>query len=223
MKNIPTALYALAATIWLVLGVLNFNVIYLGLAIVFFVLAAKKRKGRGVTVTVSVSCFVPKPFTPFQWESQNSFTELERKQKLLREHITSRKIDYKYHDAKVSRLEAVFAKGDRRLGKALALAVEKGQKFDAWDEFFSYDAWMGYFEESGIDPAFYANRVMAETELLPWDFIDIGVTKRFLLSEKHKAYDEQTTPDCRTKCSACGASTLCDGKGCSAHPVQEEV
>ena len=183
---------------------------------------AKKRKGRGVTVTVSVSCFVPKPFTPFQWEAQNDFEELERKQKLLREHITSRKIDYKYHDAKVSRLEAVFAKGDRRLGKALAYAVEQGQKFDAWDEFFSYENWMSYFAATEIDPAFYANRTMGEDELLPWDFIDIGVTKKFLLSEKHKAEAETTTPDCRTKCSACGANTLCGGKGCPAHPVSKE-
>ena len=99
--------------------------------------------------------------------------------------------------------------------------MEKGQKFDAWDEFFSYENWMGYFADTGIDPAFYANRVMGETELLPWDFIDIGVTKRFLLSEKHKAEAETTTPDCRTKCSACGANTLCGGKGCSAHPVKE--
>ncbi|MBQ3153951.1 MAG: TIGR03960 family B12-binding radical SAM protein, partial [Clostridia bacterium] len=178
---------------------------------------AKKRKGRGVTVTVSVSCFVPKPFTPFQWEAQNSFEELERKQKLLRDHITSRKIDYKYHDAKVSRLEAVFAKGDRRLGKALAEAVARNQRFDAWDEFFSYENWMDIFADTGIDPAFYANRVMGEAELLPWDFIDIGVTKSFLLREKHKAESGETTPDCRTKCSACGANRYCDG-GCSAHP-----
>jgi len=178
---------------------------------------AKKRKGRGVTVTVSVSCFVPKPFTPFQWEAQNDFAELERKQKLLRDHITSRKIDYKYHDAKVSRLEAVFAKGDRRLGKALAEAVARNQRFDAWDEFFSYENWMDIFADTGIDPAFYANRVMGETELLPWDFIDIGVTKSFLLREKHHAEAGETTPDCRTKCSACGANRYCDG-GCSAHP-----
>lgn len=178
---------------------------------------AKKRKGRGVTVTVSVSCFVPKPFTPFQWEAQNDFEELERKQRLLRDHITSRKIDYKYHDAKFSRLEAVFAKGDRRLGKALAEAVARNQRFDAWDEFFSYENWMDIFADTGIDPAFYANRVMGEAELLPWDFIDIGVTKSFLLREKHKAESGETTPDCRTKCSACGANRYCDG-GCSAHP-----
>ncbi len=170
---------------------------------------AKKRKGRSVSVTVSVSCFVPKPFTPFQWDKQDSPDELERKQKLLREHIKTKKIDYKYHDARVSRLEAVFAKGDRRLGKALAEAVKQDQRFDAWDEYFDYDKWMRIFADVGIDPAFYANREAGQDELLPWDFIDIGVTKRFLLRERKKAYDGETTPDCRTQCSGCGANKLC--------------
>lgn len=170
---------------------------------------SKKRTGRSVNVTVSVSCFVPKPFTPFQWEGQTPAEELERKQKLLRECIRSRKIDYKYHDAQVSFLEAVFARGNRRLGRALAEAVKRGQRFDAWDEFFDFDRWMQIFADLGMDPAFYANRTMGEEELLPWDFIDIGVSKRFLLAERHRAQAEQTTPDCRTKCSGCGASGLC--------------
>ncbi len=170
---------------------------------------AQKRKGRSVSVTVSVSCFVPKPFTPFQWDPQDTAEQLERKQKLLRESIRSRKIDYKYHDARVSRIEAVFAKGDRRLGRALAEAVRRGQRFDAWDEFFDYDRWMTIFDDLGIDPSFYANREMREDELLPWDFIDIGVTKSFLLSERRRAQQAQTTPDCRTKCSGCGAVALC--------------
>lgn len=170
---------------------------------------SQKRTGRSVNVTVSVSCFVPKPFTPFQWEGQTRLEELERKQKLLRDCIRSRKIDYKYHDAKVSHLEAILAKGNRRLGQALAEAVRRGQRFDAWDEFFDYDRWMQVFADLGIDPAFYANRTMGEDELLPWDFLDIGVSKRFLLAERHRAQAEQTTPDCRTKCSGCGASALC--------------
>lgn len=178
---------------------------------------AEKRRGRSVSVTVSVSCFVPKPFTPFQWEAQDTAEQLERKQRLLREQIRTRKIDYKYHDARVSHLEAVFARGDRRLGKALAEAVRRGQRFDAWDEFFDYDRWMQVFADVGIDPAFYANRTWGEEELLPWDFIDIGVTKQFLLAEKHRAYAEQTTPDCRTQCSGCGAVTLCrDACSCNA-------
>ncbi|MBR4467060.1 MAG: TIGR03960 family B12-binding radical SAM protein, partial [Clostridia bacterium] len=170
-----------------------------------------KRSGRSVGVTVSVSCFVPKPFTPFQWDAQDSLEELERKQMLLRGEIRSRKIDYKYHDARVSRLEAVFAKGDRRLGKALAEAVRRGQRFDAWDEYFDYDRWMEIFDVCGIDPAFYANRQLSEDELLPWDFIDIGVTRQFLLHEREKSRRGETTPDCRTKCSGCGAVTLCSG------------
>ena len=170
-----------------------------------------RRSGRSVGVTVSVSCFVPKPFTPFQWDAQDSLEELERKQMLLRGEIRSRKIDYKYHDAQVSRLEAVFAKGDRRLGKALAEAVSRGQRFDAWDEYFDYDRWMDVFASCGIDPSFYANRPFGEDELLPWDFLDIGVTKEFLLRERRKSRRGETTPDCRTKCSGCGAVRLCAG------------
>ena len=173
---------------------------------------SKKRGGRSVGVTVSVSCFVPKPFTPFQWDKQDTLEELERKQKLLRDSIRTRKIDYKYHDAKVSRLEVIFAKGDRKLGKAIAEGVRQGRRFDAWDEFFDYDAWMELFASLGMDPAFYANREMREDELLPWDFIDIGVTKEFLKKERHRSREAVTTPDCRTKCAGCGALTLCKNK-----------
>ena len=183
---------------------------------------SKKRGGRSVNVTVSVSCFVPKPFTPFQWEKQDSLEELERKQKLLRDSIHTKKVDYKYHDARVSRLEVIFAKGDRRLGKAIAEGVKQGRHFDAWDEFFDYDAWMELFASCGIDPDFYANREQKEDELLPWDFIDIGVTKDFLLKERHRSREAVTTPDCRTKCSACGASTLCtDKEKCSCFERRE--
>ena len=182
---------------------------------------SQKRPGRSVNVTVSVSCFVPKPFTPFQWEGQTAPDELERRQKLLRDCIRSRKIDYKYHDARVSRLEAIFARGDRRLGRALAEAVRRGQRFDAWDEFFDYDRWMGIFDDLGIDPSFYANRTFGEDELLPWDFLDIGVSKKFLLSERHKAQAARTTPDCRTKCAGCGASALCRER-CSCDEWREE-
>lgn len=182
---------------------------------------SQKRPGRSVNVTVSVSCFVPKPFTPFQWEGQTAPDELERRQKLLRDCIRSRKIDYKYHDARVSRLEAIFARGDRRLGRALAEAVRRGQRFDAWDEFFDYDRWMEIFDDLGIDPSFYANRAFGEDELLPWDFLDIGVSKKFLLSERHKAQAARTTPDCRTKCAGCGASALCRER-CSCDEWREE-
>ncbi|HAN21307.1 MAG: B12-binding domain-containing radical SAM protein [Clostridiales bacterium GWF2_36_10] len=167
-----------------------------------------KRPKRGVDVTISVSCFVPKPFTPFQWEPQDSLNEMQRKQKLLREAIRTKKISYKYHDAKISQLEAVFAKGDRRLSKALAEAVKVGQRFDGWDELFNYEKWMQIFENTNINPEFYANRRISFDETLAWDHIDIGVTKKFLLNEVEKAYNEVVTPDCRTGCSGCGAKCV---------------
>ncbi len=166
------------------------------------------RPKKPVQVTVSVSCFVPKPHTPFQWEPQDSLESLVDKQKFLGEKITDRKVRYNWHEAKVSRLEAVFSKGDRRLSKAIAHAVSKGMHFDAWDEYFDYDKWMEVFEECGIDPSFYANRRMSYDEILPWDVIDIGVNKSFLISENKKAYESKTTPNCKEKCSGCGANKL---------------
>ena len=166
------------------------------------------RPKKPVSVTVSVSCFVPKPHTPFQWEPQDSLESLRSKQEFLAEKITDRKIRYNWHEAKVSRLEAVFSKGDRRLSKAISLAQAKGVRFDAWDEFFDYDKWMEIFAECGIDPDFYANRRMSYDEILPWDVIDIGVSKRFLISESKKAYKSETTFNCKEKCSGCGANKL---------------
>ena len=163
---------------------------------------------RAPTVSVSVSCFVPKPFTPFQWEAQDPVDELVRKQQHLRSCITDRKIKYHHHDARVSHIEAVLALGDRRLSKALLLAHERGFGFDAWDEYFDAEAWMKVFADSGIDTAFYANRRREDDEILPWDIIDVGVTKEFLLREKRKAYEEKTTPSCREQCSGCGANCL---------------
>ena len=166
------------------------------------------RSRKPVSVTVSVSCFVPKPHTPFQWEPQNSLEELCDKQKYLAEKITDRKIRYSWHEAKVSRLEAVFSKGNRRLSKAILLAQQKGMRFDAWDEHFDYDKWMQVFDECGIDPDFYATRRMGYDEILPWDVIDIGVSKKFMISESKKAYESVTTPNCKEKCSGCGANKL---------------
>ncbi len=167
-----------------------------------------RNKARQVAVTVSVSCFIPKPFTPFQWEKQDTLDEMLRKQKVVGDGITDRKVRYNWHEAKVSHLEAVFARGDRRLSAALIEANKRGIKFDSWDECFDYDKWMDVFAAVGIDPAFYANREFGEDETLPWDVIDCGVTKKFLLDERHKAYEEATTENCRDKCSACGASKL---------------
>ena len=175
---------------------------------------SKKRQGggRGVNVTISVSCLVPKPFTPFQWAAQDSLEELERKQQLLKSEIKTKKISYKYHDARVSRIEAVFARGDRKLGKALYEAYNRNMMLDGWDEYFSYDKWIETIESVGLDASFYANRAFDLDELLPWDFIDIGVTKKFMRLEYEKAIKEITTPDCRTKCSGCGAASLCNDK-----------
>lgn len=173
-----------------------------------------RNKARSPQVTVSVSCFIPKPFTPFQWEAQDSRETLEMKQNYLAEKITDRKVRYIHHDSKTSHIEAVLARGDRRLGAALELACEEDFVFDAWDEFFNYEKWLSIFERTGIDPAFYANRKFGMDEVLPWDIIDCGVEKEFFKRECEKAYKEATTPNCREKCSGCGANKLGGERSC---------
>jgi radical SAM family uncharacterized protein len=174
----------------------------------------KRNKGRSPQVTVSVSCFVPKPFTPFQWEAQDTKESFEEKQKFLAEKITDRKIKFAHHDSGTSRIEAVLARGDRKLSSALELACNEGFMFDSWDEFFDYDRWMSVFERCGIDTDFYANRQFGLDEILPWDIIDCGVEKSFFKREREKAYAESTTPNCREKCSACGANKLGGERSC---------
>lgn len=178
-----------------------------------------KPKGKAVEVSISVSCFVPKAHTPFQWEGQDTYEELIRKQRLLRESITTRKIRYSWHEAKVSRLEAVFARGDRRLSKALIKASERGLMFDGWDEYFSYEKWNEIFDEVGIDTDYYANRAFGFDEILPWSHISCGVDIEFLKAEAIKARKESTTPDCRTKCSNCGVMKK---YGCKVHQITWE-
>ena len=173
-----------------------------------------RNKGKKPQVTISVSCFIPKPFTSFQWEAQDTMEMLAEKQEYLGSQISDRKIRYTHHDAKVSRIEAVLARGDRRLAPALALACKEGFMFDSWDECFDYDKWISVLERTGIDPAFYANRAFGLDEVLPWDIIDCGVTKEFLRRERDKAYGENTTPHCREKCSGCGANRLGGEKTC---------
>ena len=168
----------------------------------------KRPKGRSPQVTISVSCFIPKPFTPFQWEAQDTMEMLAEKQEYLGSKVTDRKVRYTHHDAKVSRIEAVLARGNRKLSAALALAAEEGFCFDAWDEFFDYDRWLSVFARTGIDPAFFANRAFGLDEILPWDIIDCGVTKEFFKRERARAYAAATTPNCREKCSGCGANRL---------------
>lgn len=178
---------------------------------VFYSIPKEIRKGRQLTVTVSTSSFVPKPFTPFQWEPQDKIETLVEKQKMLKENIKTKSISYNWHQSHVSFLEAVFAKGDRRLGEVLIAAQKKGCKFDGWDEHFDYNKWLEAFADSGVDPEFYAYRRIPHTEILPWDHIDIGVKKEHLMKEHDLAYKELTTPSCREKCSSCGATSFGGG------------
>lgn len=163
-------------------------------------------KGRGVQVSVSVATFVPKPFTPFQFEPQDTQEMIEHKQNLLLDSIKTKKIKVSYHDPNVSALEVILAKGDRRLCKAIYTAWKKGCRFDSWSEYFMYDKWLEAFAECGIRPAFYANRRFGYDEILPWDHLDYLVSKNFLIRENKTAHQSETTPNCRIKCSGCGVN-----------------
>ncbi|MBR5614245.1 MAG: TIGR03960 family B12-binding radical SAM protein [Clostridia bacterium] len=178
---------------------------------VFYSIPKEIRRGRSVTVTVSTSSFVPKPFTPFQWEPQNRIETLIEKQKLLKDNIKTKSISYNWHQSHVSFLEAVFAKGDRRLSDVLIAAQQKGCRFDGWDEHFEYEKWLEAFKDCGVDPEFYAYRKIDHAEILPWDHIDIGVKKEYLMKEHDRAYEEVTTPSCREKCMGCGAASFGGG------------
>ncbi len=170
-----------------------------------------KPKGKSVNVSVSVASFVPKPFTPFQWEPQDIPETLLEKQKMLVSSVKTRKVSISFHKPFVSFLEGVFARGDRRLGKVIETAWSKGCRFDGWDDCFRYDLWLESFEECGIDPYFYTSRVRSYDEVLPWDHIDYGVSKQFLIIENKKAHLGETTQSCREKCAGCGANKLNGG------------
>lgn len=172
----------------------------------------ERQKGRAVSVSVSCASFVPKPFTPFQWEPQDKPESLIEKQKHLLSSVHSRKISVSYHESKTSVLEGVLARGDRRLGQVIYKAWQKGSKFDSWDEFFNFDNWIEAFGECNLTPEFYANRVRNYDEVFPWDIMDYGIRKEFLIEENKKAHRSETTPHCRIKCSACGANKLNGGK-----------
>lgn len=173
-------------------------------------------KKRGLRVHVATAYFVPKPHTPFQWEKQISQEEYLRRCKLLKSHLYAKAIEYDYHESNLSRLEAVMARGDRRLGNVIVEAVKRGARLDGWDEFFNYEAWMAAFDACKLDPDFYTVRGYAEDEKLPWDTIDVGVSKRFLLCERQRAYSAQITPDCRHGCAGCGANCLLKEVACDA-------
>ena len=171
-------------------------------------------RGRQPQVTISVSPFIPKPFTAFQWEPQDTLEEMLRKQEYVGSCVRDRKVKYNHHDARTCVIEAVLARGDRRLSAALYEACRRGFRFDAWSEYFDYDKWMEVFAAVGIDPAFYANRRFGLDEVLPWDVIDCGVTKAFLKRERAKAFEGVTTPNCREKCAGCGANRLGGVRSC---------
>lgn len=171
-----------------------------------------KPKGKGVTVSVSVASFVPKPFTPFQWEPQDTMDMLVEKQKHLLANVKTHKIQVSWHQSQTSFLEGVLARGDRKLCDVIEKAWQNGCKFDSWDEFFKFDVWQKAFEDCGVEPQFYANRKREYDEILPWDMFDYGIRKDFLVEENKKAHGSVTTPNCRQKCSACGAAKLNGGK-----------
>ena len=193
----------------------------LGIAeLVYKIIQAWKEHGinkkRGLRVHVATAFFVPKPHTPFQWEQQITPQEYLRRCKLLKDHFYSKSIEYDYHSPELSQLEAVFARGDRRLGAVIEEAVSRGAKLDGWDEYFDYNKWRDAFTACGLDEKFYTTRGYGEEEILPWDSIDVGVTKKFLLRERKQAYRGLVTPDCRHGCAGCGANCLLKEVECDA-------
>jgi hypothetical protein len=154
---------------------------------------------------------VPKPFTPFQWAGQNSYEEFMDKHRIVKKSIWRKQVKYSHHDAKLSVIEGVVARGDRKTVQAIIKAWALGARFDGWTEHFKYDVWAQAFEECGLSMAFYAQRQRAYTEILPWDHLSVGVSKEFLIREAENAEKAATTPDCRTACAACGADCFCEG------------
>ena len=174
-----------------------------------------RQKGTGIQVSISCSSFIPKPFTPFQWEPEDNMDSLKAKQAHLLESIPTKKIKVSYHQTPTSLLEGVFARGDRRLSAVILSAFKKGCKFDSWDDKFNFEAWLEAFEENGLDPYFYTQRKREFSELLPWDHLDYGISRAFLERENIKAHNNEVTPHCRIKCAGCGANML-NGGHCDA-------
>ena len=171
----------------------------------------EKPRGKGVNVSASVAVFVPKPFTPFEFEPQDTLAVIEEKQKHLLASLTTKKMSVSYHDAKTSFLEAVFARGDRRLCAVLEAAWRGGCLFDGWGEYFKFDKWLAAFEKCAVSPEFYANRRREYDEIMPWDHLDYGISKKFLVAQNKLAKQGITTSNCREKCAGCGAERF--GKG----------
>ncbi|HWT76850.1 MAG TPA: TIGR03960 family B12-binding radical SAM protein [Mobilitalea sp.] len=185
----------------------------------YYTIPKEQRNGK-VSITSSTSFFVPKPFTPFQWCRMDTGEEFIRKARFLkdkvREQLNQKSIKYRWHEAKLTELEGVFARGDRRISKVIYDAYKAGCIYDSWSEYFDYDKWMKAFEDNGIDIAFYNCREREEDEIFPWDFIDVGVTKEFLLREYKRAKGEKVTPNCKQACFHCGAKVF-GGGVCQEH------
>ena len=175
-----------------------------------------KNKSRGVRITVSTSCFVPKPHTPFQWEAQVSMAEYQRRVQLLREHLRVKTITYNWHDPDTSYIEAILARGDRRLADALELVWKNGGRLDSWGEYFSFQRYLDALAACGLDGDFYAARERSREEILPWSMTSVGVKEQYLWHEREMAYRETITPDCRAQCTGCGANAFCPGGKCDA-------
>ena len=173
-----------------------------------------KNKNRGVRITVSTSCFVPKPHSPFQWEKQNTMDEYIAKVNLLRENIKAKNVVYNWHDPQTSYIEATLSRGDRRMGKVIEKVWRNGGRLEAWTDYFSFDRWMQAFDDASVDPMFYAHRERDKDEIMPWDVVDVGVRKEHLWHEKEQCYRSELSPDCRKQCSACGAAKLLKGGRC---------
>jgi radical SAM family uncharacterized protein len=172
-----------------------------------------ERRPKAVRVSVSTSSFVPKPFTPFQWEPQDTMATLQDKQAVLKRLLSAKGIDFAWHQVSLSAVEAVFARGDRRLADVLYKAYQGGCRFDGWQEHFRFDVWQKAFEEAGLSIDFYANRRREKSEVFPWSHIDAGVSNAYLWGEYQKSLQELTTPDCRQACIGCGITDL-TGEAC---------
>lgn len=173
-----------------------------------------KNKNRGVRITVSTSCFVPKPHSPFQWERQVTMDEYIRKVHLLRDSIKAKNVVYNWHDPQTSYIEATLSRGDRRMGRVIENVWRSGGRLEAWSDYFSFDRWMKAFDDAGVDPTFYAHRERDKDEVMPWDIVDVGVRRAHLWHEREQAYKSELSPDCRKQCSACGAAKLLKGGKC---------
>ena len=173
-----------------------------------------KNKNRGVRITVSTSCFVPKPHSPFQWEKQVTMDEYIRRVNLLRENIKAKNVVYNWHDPQTSYIEATLSRGDRRIGRVIENVWRAGGRLEAWSDYFSFERWMKAFDDAGVDPKFYAHRERSEDEVMPWDIVDVGVRREHLWHERCAAYASELSPDCRKECSACGAVRLLKGGKC---------